>query len=112
MIGSRHRRNTGRAGDLPGLKLVAHDRDVFSTGADKCDFVIGASLRELGSLGEKTVAGMKRVAPGGLGGRDQVPDFEIAVGRPRRADADGAAGYFCRETFAIRFGNGGNGFDP
>ena len=54
---------------------------------------------------------MKRVAAGALRRRNQVFDFQIAVGGARRADADRPVGHLGGHAFAVGFRNRGNCFD-
>ncbi len=58
---SRHHRNSCCDCDSPRRDLVAERRHHVRPRPDKNDLRVGGSLREFGTLGEKSVAGMNRV---------------------------------------------------
>jgi hypothetical protein len=68
-------RDAGAAGDFSRLQLIAHHRDVLCAGTDEGDLVVRAGLRQLGPFGEKTIAGMERVAARAAGRGDQRRRF-------------------------------------
>src|SRR3990170_8686933 len=104
-------REAGGAGDFSRLQLVAHHRDVLCAGTNEGDLVVGAGLRQLGPFGEKTVAGVERIAARAVGRGDQRGRFKITVGGTGRTDADGAIRKFGRKTLAVRLGHGGDGLN-
>jgi len=71
-----------------GLDLVAHDPDMLWFGANPDEVVAFDDLGELCILAEEAVARVYRIGVRDLGGRDDVRDVEVAVGRGRRADAN------------------------
>ncbi len=86
-----------------GLDLVAHRPDVLGLGPNPEDVVALDDLRELRVFGEKAVAGVNRVGVDDLGGRNDVGNIEVGVGRGRRADAHRLVG----EADVHRIGIGG-----
>src|SRR5688572_3197917 len=99
------------ARNLARFELVAHHRDVFGARTDKGDLVVAAGLSKSGTLGEKTVTGMKSVAAGALGRGNEILNFQVAIGGARRADANGAVGHLRRHAFAVCIGNRRNRLD-
>ena len=76
---SRHDRNSGCDCDSPRRDFVAERRHHLRPRSDKHDLRIGRGLRELGTLGEKSVARMNRVGAGLLCGGDYRRDVEVAL---------------------------------
>ena len=60
----------------------------FGAGPDELDVAGLADFGEVRALGQEPVAGMDRVGAGDLGGAQHRRHVEIAVGAPRRTDAD------------------------
>ena len=85
---SRHQRQAERTSGTLGFDLVAHRADVLGLRPDEDDVVRLDDLGELRILAEEAVARVDRVRARDLGGRDDVGDVEIALGRGRRTDAD------------------------
>ena len=63
-LDSRHHRNSSRDGDSPCRDLVAERSHNVRPRSDKNDLSVGGSLRELGTLRQKSVARMNRVGAG------------------------------------------------
>ncbi|MCY1361538.1 hypothetical protein D9M69_482070 [compost metagenome] len=57
-------RHAGLDHAAAGFGLVAHAADDFGAGADELDPALGADIRQLGVLGEETIARMQGVAAG------------------------------------------------
>ena len=91
-FGARHHRNAKLLGGALGGDLVAHDADVFGTGADELDAMLGEDIGEAGVLRQEAVARMHGFGAGDLAGRDDGRNVEIAVARRRRADAHALVG--------------------
>ena len=72
--------------------LVAHEADASGPRADEAQPHGLHDLGELGVLGEEPVAGVDRVRPGQLRGREHRRHVEVALAGGRRADADGLVG--------------------
>ena len=106
--------NDGAAGgqhSALGLGLVAHLVDDLRRRADPDEAVINADLGEVGVFGQEAVAGMNRVGVGDFGGGDQRLGLQVALGRRRRADADGFVGELDVQRLAVGGGTDGDGFD-
>ena len=81
-------RHAGLLHRAPGAGLVAEQPDDVRRRADELDVAGLADLREVGALGEESVAGMDGVRAGDLGGAQHRRHAQVAVGAARRADAD------------------------
>ena len=110
-VGSGHERQAKGAGRFLGCDLVAHRADVFGLGADPLDVVRLDDLGELGVFGQEAIAGMDRIGMADFGGRNDVRDVEIAVGRGRGADAHGMIGQTDMHGIGIGGGVHRDGFD-
>ena len=87
-----HRGHAAALHRLARGRLVAHALDALRGGADEHEIVVGACAREVGVLGEETVAGMDGLGTGVLRRRDDVGHHEVALVRLRGADAHGLVG--------------------
>ena len=85
-LDSRHHRNSGCDCDSPCRDLVAERSHHVGPRTDENDLRVGGSLREFGTLGEKSVARMNRVGAGLFCGRDYRRDIEIALRGLGRSD--------------------------
>jgi hypothetical protein len=59
---------------------------------DEVDVATPADLVEVGILGEEAIARVNRLDVTDFGRANDTRDFEIAVGSPRRPNADGLVG--------------------
>ena len=89
---ARHHRHAGLFHQRLGAVLQPHGADGLRRRADEGDAGLVAALREVGVLGEESVAGMDAVGTRRLRRRDQLFGIEIALRRRRRADGDGLVG--------------------
>ena len=87
-IAPRQDRDAGFLHDAACPRLVPHEADDLRIGTDELDVAGFAYLGEVGALGKKAVPGVDRVGAGDLGSADDRRDVQIAVGAPRRTDAD------------------------
>ena len=100
-------RNAGHAQLLHrvlGGDLVAHQADMFGGGADELDPVVLDSLNEIGVFRQETVAGVDRLGPGDLAGRDDRGHRQVGLPRGRRADTDRLVGH--AHVHRVRVGGG------
>ena len=74
---ARQQRHAALLRQRAGARLVAEQRQLVGRGADEGEPGVGAGLREVRPLAEEAVAGMHRVAAGGLRDADQRGDVEI-----------------------------------
>ena len=81
--------HAGRRHPRLGRALVAHGADGGRRRSDEREPGGGAGLGEIGVLGEKAVARVKRFGAGRLRRVDQRADRQIGPTRRRRTDADG-----------------------
>ncbi len=88
--------------------FFAHQPRDFRRRADELDIRGAADLGEVGVLAEQAVAGMNGVDVGDFGGGDDGGNVEIAVGRARRADADGLIGKTNVQRVAVGLAVDGN----
>ena len=86
---------------LAGFFFFAHQARDFRRRADELDVRGAADFGEVGVLTEQAIAGMNRVDVGDFGRGDDGGHIEIAVGRARRADADGLVGKADVERVAV-----------
>src|SRR5580704_10156054 len=87
-VDSWHHRNASCDRDSPCGDLVAKGGHNIRPRSDKNDLSVGGSLRELGTLGKKSVARMNRVGAGLFCGSDYRRDVEIALRSLSRSDRD------------------------
>ncbi len=67
-------------------RLRAHQADGRGRRADEDEIGVGAGLRKIGVLGEKSITGMHGLGAGLVGGVDDGVDAKVAVLGRRRAD--------------------------
>ena len=91
-VRARHDRDLGRACQRLGRGLMPQLADGFGWRADEDEPMVGAGLREIGVLGQESVAGVDGVGPGALGRGQQRLDIEVAGRRRSGTDADGLVG--------------------
>ena len=89
---TRHRGYTGGLYFLPALGLIATQGDGLRRRADEADIAIAADGRELGILGEESIARVHGVGIANLGRGDDGRNIEITLRRRGRADADAFVG--------------------
>ena len=70
-----------------------------------------ADFGEVGVLAQQPVAGMDGIDVGDLGGADHRRNVEVAVGKPRRPDADGFVGKAHVQRIAVGLAVNGDGLD-
>ncbi len=97
---ARHHRNAGFGHQASCLGLVPHATDLLRSRADERQFGLAADLRELGVLGEESVARVDGVRARDLRRRDQSRDVQVRLARRRRPDAH----RFVREAHVERVG--------
>src|SRR6185436_9147658 len=100
----------GRRG--AGAELVAGERNDLPWRADERDPLLARQRREARILREEAIAGVDRVAAGAQGGLDDRLGPQVAVGRARRADADGAVGEARGGAVAVDIRDSGDGLEP
>ena len=110
-VASRHHGQSGGDHGASRLGLVAHAPDHLRRRPDEDEAARGADLGEMRVLGEEAVAGMDRVRPRHLGGRDQARDVVVRLGCRRGADAHGLVRQPHVEAVAIRFAEDCDGRD-
>ncbi len=108
-VGAGQDRHLGLLHCLAGFFFFAHQARDFGRRADELDVGGAADFGEVGVLAEQSVAGMDGVDVGDFSGGDDGGHVEIAVGRARRADADGFVGKADVERVAIGFAVNGDG---
>ena len=84
---------------------------MFGLWSDPDDVVAFDDLGELRVFGQKAVAGVDRIGMNDLGGRDDVGDIQIAVGRGRRPDAHCFVGQADVHRIDVRSRMDRNGLD-
>ena len=85
-LDSRYHWNSGCDRDSPRRDLVAQRCHYVGARSDEHDLRVGGSLREFGTLREKSVARMDRIGAGLFCGRDNCRDIEIALRSFGRTD--------------------------
>ncbi len=75
-----------------GTEFVTHGIDLRRGGADESDTVLFAQPREDRALGEEPVTRVDGLAAGSEGRMDHGTGLQVAVARPRGADAHGTVG--------------------
>ncbi len=108
---SRHHRDARRDGDSPCRDLVAERSHHVGPRSDEHDPRVGGSLRELGTLGEKSVARMYRVGVGSFCGCDYRCDVEVALCGLGRSDCNCLVSGADVRAFRVRRGIHGDGFE-
>ena len=98
---ARHGRDLGLVGELLGLDLVAHRRDRLGARPDERHAGLVERLRELGVLGEKSVARMHRLGAGVLDRLQDAFDHQIAFRRRRSTDVHRLVGHLHVQRVAI-----------
>src|SRR3954469_4551793 len=86
-LGAGHGRHTRLGHCLLGTHLVAHQPDVFRSGADENEARALDFFGEIGVFRQEPVAGVNSLGVGHLCRADDRGDIEVARGRRRRADA-------------------------
>ena len=109
---SRHQRHARRAHLGLGEDLVAHPFHDLGGRSDEDQVRLLAGSHEGRVLREKAVPRMNRLAARRLGGRDDVRDPEVALGRSRWADANCAICKLDVEGIAVGGRVHGDRFDP
>ena len=110
-VGAGGDRNAGCLHNVPGGGLGARLSDGVPGGADEGEALPGAGVGKVRIFGQKAIAGVEAVAPGGLGHRQQSLLVQVAVHGPGGADADGLGGQLDMERFRVRLGIGSHGLD-
>ena len=110
-VAAGQHRQAGLLHRLARARLVAHQLDDARVGPDEADVARLADLGEVGVLGQEAVAGVDRVGAGDLGGADDRRDVQVAVGAPRRADADVLVGEAHVQRVLVGLGVDGHGLD-
>ena len=87
-VAARQDRHAGLLHHPARPRLVAHQADHLRVGTDEPDVAGLADFREIGALRQEAVARVNRVGAGDLGRADHRRHVQVAVGAPRRADAD------------------------
>src|SRR5215831_9006976 len=87
-VAARQNRHARLAHHAARTRLVGHEPNHQRIGSDELDVARRADFREVRALRQETITGVNRVGAGHLGRADDGGDVEIAVGAPRRADAD------------------------
>ena len=75
--GGRHHRHIALRGQFERAALVAEQGKLLGRGADERDTCCRACLREVGTLAQKAVAGMDRIAASGARRAENGVDIEI-----------------------------------
>src|SRR5262249_10686012 len=110
-LAAGHYRDADSLGELAGLVLVAEQTHGLDGRADELDLAGAADLGEVRVLGEEAVAGVDGLDVGQLGGADEPWDFQVALGRRGRADADGLVGQLEVGGAAVGLAVDGDHFD-
>ena len=108
-VGAGKNRHFSLLHRLARLLLFAHQTGDLGRRTDKLDVRGAADLGEVGVLAQQPVAGMNRFHIGDLGGRDHGRHIQVAVGQPRRTDADGFVGEAHVQRVAVRLAVDGDG---
>ena len=99
---ARHGGDARPRGEQLGLDLVAHGVDRLGVGADEHDPLGRAAPGEVGAFGEEAEAGVDRLRPRRLGGRDDLVGDEIALRGGRGADRHRLVGHLHRQRARVR----------
>ena len=89
-VGSGNHRNAQRLCHLPRRHLVPHEPEGLRTGADECDPLVTAALREARVLREESVTRVDGVAVAEYRGADDGRAIEVALPRLCASDTDRA----------------------
>ena len=88
-LGSGYAGHSGPDHGLLGRHLVAHDADGCGCGANELEAALLHALRKVRVFAQKAVARVDGLGVGHLGGRNDGGHIQVAMGRSRRADANG-----------------------
>ena len=103
--------HAGFAGTVARGIFISHEADRLRRGADEFDVAAGADLREVGILGQKSIAGVDGIGVRDFCGADDAVDFEVALGAYGGADANGFVGELHMEAVEIGFRIDGDRLD-
>jgi hypothetical protein len=87
-VAAGQHRHAGLLHRAASARLVAHQLDHIGVRADEADMARLADFREVRAFRKEAVARMNGVGAGDFGRADDRRDVQVAVGAPRRSDAD------------------------
>ena len=93
------------------LFLLAHHARYFRRRPNELDAARPAHFREVGVLAQQPIAGMDRIHIGDFGRADHRRNVEVAVGQPRRPNANRFVGKAHVQRVAVGLAINGDGLD-